>query len=80
MKPTRTDGPDHRPATEKSKRPMQTQANHTQNAEAARAISRRLKAYYDSVQEQAIPDRFLDLLEQLDNAERKASQMEKSGK
>jgi hypothetical protein len=35
-------------------------------------IPRKLKEYYDSLQEQAIPDRFLDLLERLDQAERAA--------
>ena len=32
-------------------------------------ISRRLKSFYESVQEEQIPDKFLDLLEQLDAAE-----------
>jgi hypothetical protein len=32
-------------------------------------ISRRLKSFYESVQEEKIPDKFLDLLEQLDAAE-----------
>jgi len=35
-------------------------------------IPRKLKEYYDSLQEQAIPERFLDLLERLDQAERAA--------
>lgn len=33
-------------------------------------ISRRLREFYDSVQEQEIPDRFLDLLEKLDQVEK----------
>lgn len=37
-------------------------------------IPRKLKAYYDSLQDEAIPDRFLDLLEQLDRAEQAAKQ------
>ena len=37
-------------------------------------IPRKLKAYYDSLQEEAIPDRFLDLLERLDKAEQAAKQ------
>ncbi|WP_075998087.1 NepR family anti-sigma factor [Salaquimonas pukyongi] len=41
-----------------------------------RIISQKLKAYYASVQDEGIPDRFLDLLEKLDAAERSA----KSGK
>jgi hypothetical protein len=35
-------------------------------------IPKRLREYYDSLQEEAIPDRFLDLLEKLDLAERAA--------
>jgi hypothetical protein len=35
-------------------------------------IPKKLKEYYDSLQEEAIPDRFLDLLERLDMAEREA--------
>jgi hypothetical protein len=34
-------------------------------------ISLKLKALYNSVEEEGIPDRFLSLLEQLDEAERK---------
>ena len=34
------------------------------------AISRKLKALYSVAEQQAIPDRFLDLLEKLDEAER----------
>jgi predicted transcriptional regulator len=33
-------------------------------------IPKKLKEYYDSLQDEAIPPRFLDLLEQLDQAER----------
>lgn len=33
-------------------------------------IPKKLKEYYDSLQEEAIPARFLDLLEKLDQAER----------
>ncbi len=36
-------------------------------------IATKLRALYLSVQEEAIPDRFLDLLEQLDAVELKAS-------
>ncbi len=34
-----------------------------------RIISQKLKALYDSVEQEGIPDRFLDLLEKLDQAE-----------
>jgi predicted transcriptional regulator len=33
------------------------------------SISRKLKEFYDAVQEEGIPDRFLDLLERLEQAE-----------
>ncbi|MCB1491545.1 MAG: hypothetical protein KDJ77_07075 [Rhodobiaceae bacterium] len=36
-------------------------------------ISRKLREYYDSVKAEPIPDRFLDLLEQLDAAEAAAA-------
>lgn len=35
-------------------------------------ISGKLRELYDSVREEAIPDRFLDLLEKLDEAEQKS--------
>ncbi len=36
------------------------------------AISRKLRDFYDAVQEEGIPDRFLDLLERLEQAEKNA--------
>jgi hypothetical protein len=42
----------------------------TKGEPALDAVSRRLREYYDSVKEEAIPDRFLDLLEKLDSADR----------
>ncbi|MGV1755789.1 MULTISPECIES: NepR family anti-sigma factor [Rhizobium] len=36
-------------------------------------IGNRLRSFYAAVQDEAIPDRFLDLLEKLDQAERLAS-------
>ncbi len=38
------------------------------------AISEKLKALYSSVEQEKIPDRFLDLLERLDAAEAAAEQ------
>jgi len=35
-------------------------------------ISRKLRALYDSVEHEAIPDQFLDLLEKLDEVEKSA--------
>lgn len=35
-------------------------------------IGKKLRAYYSSIQEEALPGKFLDLLEQLDEAEEKA--------
>lgn len=40
------------------------------------SISRKLREFYDAVQEEGIPDRFLDLLERLDQAERNAKAVE----
>lgn len=37
-------------------------------------VSAQLREYYQSVQEEGIPDRFLQLLEQLDVVERQASE------
>lgn len=37
------------------------------------SISRKLREFYDAVQEEGIPDRFLDLLERLEEAEKNAS-------
>ncbi|MCF4099191.1 hypothetical protein L1I42_11885 [Maritalea sp. P4.10X] len=41
-------------------------------------ISEKLKQLYDSVAEEGISDRFLDLLEKLDAAEQKSSDEERS--
>ncbi|KAA0972327.1 hypothetical protein FPY71_04305 [Aureimonas fodinaquatilis] len=38
---------------------------------AGSAIGKRLKAYYEDVASEPVPDRFLSLLEQLDAAEKK---------
>jgi len=37
------------------------------------AIAQKLKALYTQTEQESIPDRFLDLLEQLDEAERAAN-------
>ncbi len=44
------------------------------------SISRKLREFYDAVQEEGIPDRFLDLLEKLENAERNAQSQSQSVK
>lgn len=48
----------------------------TASAEAAfdpnGAIGRKLKSFYDVIETEPVPDRLLDLLEKLDEAERKA--------
>ncbi len=36
------------------------------------SISRKLREFYDAVQEEGIPDRFMELLERLDQAEKNA--------
>lgn len=37
------------------------------------SISRKLREFYDAVQEEGIPDRFLELLERLEEAEKNAN-------
>nr|WP_319515937.1 NepR family anti-sigma factor [uncultured Cohaesibacter sp.] len=39
------------------------------------AIAQKLKALYTQTEQEAIPDRFLDLLEKLDEAERAANSL-----
>lgn len=52
-------------------RKEETKEQRSQKGEPAMdAVSRRLREYYDSVKEETIPDRFLDLLEKLDSADR----------
>ena len=46
---------------------------------ANRQISEKLRQFYTSVEEQEIPDRFLDLLEKLDQAENAAGADAKDG-
>lgn len=41
-------------------------------------IGAKLRAFYGSVQDQPIPDKFLDLLEKLDQAEQRSAPAEKS--
>lgn len=47
--------------------------NSKMRQHSEQAISDRLKAYYKSVEEEPIPDKFLDLLEKLDRAEQENS-------
>jgi hypothetical protein len=54
---------DHDPAD----KPAQPQVP----ASGRTVISRKLRELYDNVQDEGIPDKFLDLLEKLDEAERK---------
>lgn len=42
------------------------------SATSRAVISRKLRELYDAVQDEGIPDKFLDLLEKLDEAESKA--------
>lgn len=41
-----------------------------------RIISQKLKALYSAVEQEGIPDRFMSLLEQLDEAERRGQETE----
>ena len=61
--------------TETSKKPeqvMDPEGGSFTGLDPNASISRKLRDYYGALQEEAIPDRFLDLLERLDAAERKA--------
>lgn len=53
-----------------TKHPTPTRQSPSHEAHAR--ISQKLKALYNSVQDEAIPDRFLDLLERLDAADKAA--------
>ncbi|MEQ8296003.1 MAG: NepR family anti-sigma factor [Nitratireductor sp.] len=55
------------------------QADFAGSSETGGRISTKLRELYDSIKEEAIPDRFLDLLEKLDEVEKSASAPE-SGK
>ena len=50
-------------------KPAAPQVPHSGRA----VISRKLRELYDAVQDEGIPDKFLDLLEKLDEAESKAN-------
>jgi hypothetical protein len=49
-----------------------------QSADGSEMISEKLKQLYDSVADEGISDRFLDLLEKLDAAEKNSSDEEPS--
>ena len=53
---------------------------HPLDGNANEKISRKLKELYDSVQDEGIPERFLDLLERLDAADEAARAAGKVGK
>lgn len=53
-------------------RPLQEAVNQPAKNDPNWIISQKLKAYYSSVEEEGIPDKFLNLLEKLDAAERAA--------
>ena len=49
---------------------MSEKSKDGKGREASDAVSRRLRQYYQAVKDEPIPDRFLDLLEKLDEADR----------
>lgn len=55
-------------------RPHSTQLTSGAFHKAQETITQKLREYYDSVEDEGIPDRFLDLLEKLDEAEKKADE------
>lgn len=52
---------------------MGSGSQQAQSASGNDAISRQLRSFYDAVQEEAIPDHFLNLLERLSDAEQSHS-------
>lgn len=64
---TKTNGKDmqHSP-------PGTAPAGNRRDSDPNRIISMKLKALYREVEEQGIPDRFIELLERLDDAEKRA--------
>jgi len=46
---------------------------YDENSEKQELITKKLKTLYNSVEEEEVPDRFIKMLEQLDEAERAAS-------
>lgn len=56
--------------------PFQSQETKPGTVTPNASISRKLREFYEAVQEEGIPDRFLDLLERLDEAERNAKPVE----
>lgn len=53
--------------------PREPRANALGSPEQQTQITQKLRELYDSVQDEGIPDRFLDLLEKLDEAEKAAN-------
>lgn len=69
--------------TETSKKPGRPTESESSDAsftglDPNASISRKLRDYYGALQEETIPDRFVDLLERLDAAERKAQPTDKT--
>lgn len=60
---------------------QETGASSSQPADlgSSSAIGRRLKAYYDDVASEPVPDRFMSLLDALDAAEAKSKSETKEG-
>lgn len=48
------------------------QTKNARNAGVDSAISSKLRSFYDGIAEETIPDRFIELLEKLDEAEKAA--------
>ncbi len=53
-------------------RPSHTRMTSGSFQKTQETITLKLREYYDAVEDEGIPDRFLDLLEKLDEAEKKA--------
>lgn len=48
------------------KKPMRGQATNDDSKLVGEAVSNKLKAFYDEISNEVVPDRFLDLLARLD--------------
>lgn len=56
--------------TDKTKNSGLQKGKRLMESIASDAITKKLRSYYSNVQDEGIPERFLDLLEQLDAAEK----------
>ncbi len=56
--------------TERETKRPSTVLTKRNNALVSKAVAGKLKAYYDDIASQDVPDRFIELLDKLDNEEK----------